>query len=191
MAVSPAVGTSRKIWAYDLHGAPNHGPIEWGQYMESPRHPGFYKLGKNLATQAYLAVDAYGNGTVTASDNKINCGADCIERYAKGATVTLTATPAQGGRLNGWRGACTGTAPTCVVNVSDYTRVAADFSSRTLNVHFDGPAGVGRIVSTPAGMDCDRGICSAEFSPGTMVTLTATPEAGFMPNRWPKWSDTC
>ena len=175
VAVSSAVGTSRKLWAYDLHGAPNHGPIEWGQYMESPRHPGYYKLGKNLPTQAYLAVDVYGNGTVTASDGNINCGADCIERYAKGATVTLTATPGTGGHLNTWRGACTGTAPTCVVNVSDYTRVAVDFSTRTLNIHFDGPAGIGSIVSAPAGIDCDRGICSAEFSPGTQVTLTATP----------------
>ncbi len=175
VAVSSAVGTSRKVWAYDLHGAANHGPIEWGQYMESPRHPGFYKLGKNLQTQAYLAVDVYGSGTVTASDNNIDCGSDCIERYAKGTTVTLTATPGADGRLNAWRGACTGTAPICVVNVSDYTRVAADFSTRTLSVTFDGPDDVGAIVSDPAGIDCDDGTCSAEFVPGTLVTLTAVP----------------
>ena len=44
-------------------------------------------------------------------------------------------------------------------------------------------AGGGTVTSSPAGIDCGAG-CSASFTEGTVVTLTATPAAGSAFTRW-------
>jgi hypothetical protein len=31
-----------KVWVYDLHGPQSYGRIEWGQFMEGPKHQGLY-----------------------------------------------------------------------------------------------------------------------------------------------------
>jgi hypothetical protein len=51
--------------------------------------------------------------------------------YAIGAVVTLTATPATGSTFDGWGGACTGTAATCVITVSGGHSVTATFATST------------------------------------------------------------
>jgi hypothetical protein len=48
-------------------------------------------------------------------------------------------------------------------------------------------AGLGRIVSLPAGIDCGSD-CSNAFSPDSNVTLTATPAAG---SHWAGWGGAC
>lgn len=45
-----------------------------------------------------------GSGTVTSSPAGINCGTDCYESYADGASVNLTATPDTGFFFTGWSG---------------------------------------------------------------------------------------
>lgn len=73
------------------------------------------------------------NGTVTSSDDGINCGngkTDCIQRpYYEGSntSVTLTATPKQGHTFKGWSGGgCTGTG-TCSVTMAGNKTVTARF----------------------------------------------------------------
>jgi fibronectin type 3 domain-containing protein len=44
-------------------------------------------------------------------------------------------------------------------------------------------AGNGTVASAPAGLSCGT-TCSAEFATGTVVTLTATPDAGWMVEGW-------
>jgi len=56
---------------------------------------------------ATLDVNKYGTGagTVTSSDGKINCGADCVEDYTVTtpvSMVTLTAAALSGSRFDGW-----------------------------------------------------------------------------------------
>jgi PKD repeat protein len=48
--------------------------------------------------------------------------------------------------------------------------------------------GAGKLVSTPAGIDCSSGECKANFDTGTVVTLTATPGAK---NRLGSWGGAC
>ena len=121
-----------------------------------------------------LTVNKIGTGTVTGG--KINCGGSCTEQVAAGTVVTLTANPG-GSVFTGWTGACVGTTPTCVVTVNDETSVTASFSSQfTLSI---GRAGSGTITGVPGGnagtsINCG-GNCSAKFTQGTAVTLTATP----------------
>ena len=51
----------------------------------------------------------------------------------------------------------------------------------------DTGSGVGTVTSTPAGINCP-GTCSASFSPGTTVVLTATPAAK---TSFDGWSGAC
>lgn len=52
----------------------------------------------------------------------------------------------------------------------------------TLQVDFEGD-GLGRVVSTPAGLDCNED-CTVEFEPGLEVTLTATAAQGVVFVGW-------
>ncbi|CAK0769433.1 exported hypothetical protein [Gammaproteobacteria bacterium] len=73
-----------------------------------------------------LIIVKSGDGTVTSNPAGINCGTDCTENYAPGASVTLTATPGTGSVFN-WTGACTGTS-TCVITMNTDKTVTATFT---------------------------------------------------------------
>jgi 6-phosphogluconolactonase (cycloisomerase 2 family) len=128
-----------------------------------------------------------GTGTVTSSPAGINCGADCSEPYASGASVTLTATPASGSMFSGWSGDCSGTGA-CVVSMSAARSVTATFSSilYTLTASKAG-SGTGMVTSSPAGINCGAD-CSEPYVSGTSVTLTATPASG---STFSGWSGDC
>jgi hypothetical protein len=53
-----------------------------------------------------LSVDKSGGGggVVTSSPPGIDCGADCVESYAEGTAVTLTAAPELDSTFSGWSG---------------------------------------------------------------------------------------
>ncbi len=122
------------------------------------------------------ATTGPGGGTITSSPAGINCGTDCTELYDHGTAVTLTATPDGASLFTGWSGACTGTG-TCVVTMDMARNVTATFARQTvgLNVAHFGSGG-GTVTSAPAGINCGTD-CSETFAVGTMVTLTATPDA--------------
>lgn len=76
-----------------------------------------------------LRVTKSGQGTVASSPDGINCGSDCNEFYANDTDVTLTATPANGSRFDGWAGAgCDGvTGRVCTVSMDADQDVSAKF----------------------------------------------------------------
>jgi cysteine-rich repeat protein len=73
-----------------------------------------------------LTVTVAGTGQVDSSPGGITCGADCLEDYVDGTSVTLTAS---GGTFTTWSGApgCS-TATTCVVNMTQARSVMASFA---------------------------------------------------------------
>lgn len=176
-------GYFKNVWVYDLGGSTSQGAVEWGQYGEGPRRQFYYETGKNLATQAYLTAHVRGAGTITAAGGGINCGTDCIERYNKGTAVTLTAASGGAGAFTRWLGACAGQGNPCTIALQKYAVVTAEFGGNfTLTTAISG-AGLGTLSSSPAGIDCPT-TCSALFSSGTVVTLTATPGPGAFLASW-------
>ena len=85
-----------------------------------------------------------GNGTVTDSQEQINCtttagvqSGTCSTSYSAGTQVTLTATPSGTTTFAAWGGACTGTT-SCVVTMNSAQTVTASFTPppQTLSVSF-------------------------------------------------------
>ncbi|MGJ0515580.1 MAG: polymorphic toxin type 10 domain-containing protein [Methylomicrobium sp.] len=132
-----------------------------------------------------------GSGTVTSTPAGIDCGPACSAGFDVNSDVILTATPAAGSQFSGWAGACTGSANPCTVTMTQAQAVSAGFAVApatkvTLSIAKTGQ-GTGTVVSTPAGIDCGS-ICSTEFDPNTLITLTATPAAG---SQFESWSGDC
>jgi Divergent InlB B-repeat domain len=77
-----------------------------------------------------LAVSVDGPGTIAATG--IACrdeGGDCVELYADGATVTLTASADSGTTPAGWGGDCSAaTDTTCTLTMSSAKAVTATFT---------------------------------------------------------------
>jgi subtilisin family serine protease len=181
VVTTPDWGRRDGVFAYDWRAAGPYGAIEWGQHRGGAHHRGYYELGKNLSQDAYLTTLAHGEGSIAAANADIQCGADCIQRYRKGTSVTLTATPSALGRFNRWLGACAGHGNPCTIAIQRYTRVAAQFDS-PLNVTILG-AGNGTVTSDPAGISCP-GDCGETYDARTVVTLTATAAANSSFDGW-------
>ncbi|MFI4978833.1 MAG: hypothetical protein ACHQIO_00620 [Nevskiales bacterium] len=104
--------------------------------------------------------------------------------------VTLTATSASGSVFTGWSGDCSGTG-SCQVFMDRVRNVTPNFElatdpQQTLQLIKAGGSS-GRVSSSPTGIDCGAQ-CTAEFTRGTVVTLTATPDAGAV---FSGWSGAC
>ncbi|HEX3555661.1 MAG TPA: hypothetical protein VIA62_20760 [Thermoanaerobaculia bacterium] len=133
-----------------------------------------------------LTVTKTGSGTVTGG--KISCGNACSAFTTNGTTLSLTANPG-GNVFIGWDGACTGNQLTCTVAVNGPMQVTATFLPQyTLSI---GRSNSGTVTGAPTGndrrIDCGSG-CSAKFTQGTTVSLTATPPAG---KQFVNWSGAC
>ncbi|HRQ64707.1 MAG TPA: hypothetical protein PKZ76_07590 [Xanthomonadaceae bacterium] len=128
------------------------------------------------------------SGKVASAPGGIDCGLganDCVAAYPEGQNVTLSATPGPGSVFDIWLdGACVGNVPSCELPMSQDRNVTANFipasSAHTLTVTLDGEGGVN---SNPAGIDCP-GTCAAAFDHGSTVTLTATPDSGWLFDGW-------
>ena len=153
--------------------------------------PNWFGSGTTPTTFTLSVVKAgTGSGTVTSSPVGINCGADCSEAYASGASVTLTAAPAAGSTFAGWSGACTGSG-SCVVSMIQARSVTATFNTSgggpfTLTVAKAG-TGSGSVTSSPAGINCGTD-CSESYVSGASVTLTARAARG---STFAGWSGAC
>ncbi len=131
-----------------------------------------------------VAKAGAGSGTVTSSPAGIDCGPTCSATFGSGATVTLNAAASPGSTFEGWSGDCSGTTQ-CTVTMTASRSVTARFgtaSTFVLSVSRTG-SGSGRVTTSPSGIDCG-GACSANYSAGTAVTLSASPAAGSTFGGW-------
>jgi uncharacterized protein (DUF2141 family) len=143
------------------------------------------------ATNYTLSVSrtGSGSGTVTSNPAGINCGSTCSANYTSGTSVTLTASSASGSTFGGWSGSCSGTG-TCTVSMAQARSVTASFNAAATNYNLSvSKTGVGNgtVTSNPAGINCGS-TCSAGYTSGTSVTLTANPASG---STFGGWSGSC
>ena len=134
-----------------------------------------------------VARTGTGSGIVSSAPAGILCGGDCNEIYADGTQVTLTATASTGSVFSGWSGACSGTG-SCTVTMSEAKQVNAQFQAQTYSLSVTrAGSGSGTVTSLPSGIQCGS-TCSASYTGGTSVTLTATVASG---SRFVGWSGAC
>jgi plastocyanin len=122
-----------------------------------------------------------GTGTVTSSPPGINCGVDCNENYSGGTVIALTPTPDAGSVFTGWSGNAD-----CLdgsVTMDNNKTCNAIFDQEfTLTINKIG-VGTGTVTSNPIGINCGAD-CTETYISGTVVTLTASPDAGSLFSGW-------
>jgi hypothetical protein len=139
-----------------------------------------------------LRLTTSGDGIVRGAGS--DCRGTCVLQETSGTQLQLQAIPDQGASFSGWSGPCTGSSTACPVTVDGDTTVTAAFSrpgpvqvpppaavARRLSVMIEGS---GRVVSSPASLDCDSTTCQVSFPDGARVSLAATPAAGFVFSGW-------
>jgi hypothetical protein len=127
-----------------------------------------------------------GSGSIGSSPGGISCGDICVASFPHDGSVTLTATPASDSRFAGWSGDCSGTGA-CTFTMSAPHTVQATFTRLQVLTLTRAGSGSGRVTSNPAGIDCGSA-CSAGYTTGTSVTLTAAADAGSV---FTGWSGAC
>lgn len=132
-----------------------------------------------------------GSGTVVSTPAGISCGSACTADFSTGTTVALQATAAPGSVFAGWTGACTGTAA-CSLLVTAPQAVTASFNLLSYNLGVSvSKAGNGTVRSADGKISCSgtsTGTCSASYTAGSSVSLTAQPAGG---RKFVGWSGAC
>src|SRR5438309_8332800 len=137
-------------------------------------------------TQVNLTITTAGNGLVRGAG--ADCRGNCTAPYVSGTQVHLVAVPDSGASFVAWSGACSGTGG-CDLTLDADREVSATFASaplpppdqRRLTVTVTGS---GQVKSSPPGLSCDSSTCSANFTAGASITLTATASSGFTFAGW-------
>ena len=152
-------------------------------------------------------------GTVTDAGGQIDCGEvgsgvtpACSTNTEAGQTVVLTAHPDPQSTFSSWTGCPDAVGASCTVTMNRATAVTANFAlipplapgpppgpttyplSVVVTNNPSAPMHTGYVTSSPAGINCGTiptgtPTCDANFSAGTTVTLTATPNQGGF-DRW-------
>jgi hypothetical protein len=194
VAVADQDGVARFVWWIGASGG------EQRLQLRARRGTGSVTLTSVApVTQRVVTLNTAGTGggSVSSSPAGISCTRSggsqfgtCSASYTQGTTVILTASPAAGSTFAGWSGGgypgCSGTG-SCVVTLSLATSVTATFAPapQTLTLTTTG-TGSGSVTSSPAGISCTHfsnsssqsGTCSASYTQGTSVMLTASAALG-------------
>lgn len=104
-----------------------------------------------LANQQFIVTVAKpgtGSGTVTSSDNQINCGSTCSGSYYDEQPITLTAAPAPGSVFIGWQNCDLSFGLSCAATITQ---------ARTVNAIFNVPVALRFVPVTPCRVVDTRG----------------------------------
>lgn len=130
-----------------------------------------------------LPVDltVVGEGRVRSTPQGIDCPGACSGAFAEDDQLSLSATPAGAGiSFHSWLGACEGNAqPTCDLGPLREARSLTANFGYDVSIETMGPGSVDRNVAGTAGVACasNHPDCQS-YLPGSMLTLTAQPQAG-------------
>ncbi len=157
LTANPSTGYRLSAWSRDLTGSTS--PITITMDGNKTVHASFTN-----SWPFTTAVSPAASGWITKTPN--------ASSYVYGTVVTVTATPKTGWSFDHWGGSCTGTGA-CVVIVDGNEAVTAYFINQfTLNVTV---IGSGAVTRSPD---------QANYTYGTIVTLTSIPTAGWSFSAW-------
>jgi hypothetical protein len=134
-------------------------------------------------TQPALIISEPIKGMVTG-DQIEPCTTACVRTFPQKQTITLTATPQLGYVFTGWTGDCRGTANPITVEIDKATTCIPSFTPAPLVVKIAKPLN-GKVTGT--GLNCGDD-CTENYPYGSNITLTATPDEGFI---FTGWSGSC
>jgi pectate lyase len=97
--------------------------------------------------------------------------------FPAGTTVTLTASPVSGYTFTGWSGSANGTTNPLTITMDGNKTITANYAPQQTNQYSLSvtTSGSGTVSMNPAG---------GMYNAGTVVTLTASPSAGYVFNGW-------
>src|SRR5262249_45702302 len=125
-----------------------------------------------------------GTGTVTSADGDVDCGSVCTTKRTVGASpLVLTAKADPGSVFGHWEGACSGTTPTCTINVTVATTATAVFAKQASLTVAKGGNGSGTVTDSTRAVHCGSA-CSATLVVGDDVVLSAVPAARSVFSGW-------
>ena len=139
----------------------------------------------------YVQKEGQGFGRVHSDPYGIDCGPTCVSQFpgnweADYRPVTLFATPEPGSTFAGWKGGCSGTSPSCTVELAQAQLVVAVFDGPPRRQHRVGVSFTGRgavaSVEQP-GVSCGQ-TCAASFDEGRRITIRAIADPGWYFERW-------
>ncbi|NIR94870.1 MAG: fibronectin type III domain-containing protein, partial [Gammaproteobacteria bacterium] len=149
--------------------------------------PSGFDLGYLQSVCYALTLTTVGSGTLTGEPtNSLDCSAGS---YIEGESITLYAGPDPEWLVDSWSGSDddthTGTINAVTMPASAH-EVTVTFVPKTYTL-FVYKNGNGTITSDPVGIDCGSD-CEEDYDSGTIVTLTATPDTGYI---FSGWSGNC
>jgi hypothetical protein len=126
-----------------------------------------------------------GSSTVDIGARPLVCTTTCAQRYDGGAQVRMDAVEQSGYRLLYWQGACTGSAPTCMVTTGggDVNVIATFGLAAIVRVRAVGDGTIDRF----GGDECIDA-CTWDLIPGAQVAIAAQPDRGM---RFVGWGGLC
>ena len=134
-------------------------------------------------TQQYafgLTLNDAALGSVESSIDGLACANGCSDTFFDGQPIVLTATVIPTGTFLGWSGTVSGNSNPVAITLTESTAVTATFAVTTYTLSTNtGGDGSGSI---------DRSPDAAAYPHGSLVTLSATADAG---SQFDSWSGAC
>jgi uncharacterized repeat protein (TIGR02543 family) len=143
----------------------------WSGGITGTTNPSSVTMNAAKSVTANFAIKTYAL-TVTAANGSVTKSPDA-NSFDSGTVVTLTAVPAAGYQFTGWSGGITGTTNPSSVTMNAAKSVTANFALKTYVLSIT--AANGSVTKSPDANSYDS---------GTVVTLTAVPNAGYQFTGW-------
>src|SRR5262249_54363099 len=142
-------------------------------------------LSATASTTLSVTLDGMGHGTVTSTPPGISCTSGTCSHDFTTSSVMLTADPDGSSAFTALSG-CPGAGSTCTATLgTTTTTVHATFQDLiTVFVTVDDSTATGTVTTSPTGIACRTGTCSASFPRGTTLTVTAVPGSNVLFGGW-------
>jgi uncharacterized repeat protein (TIGR02543 family) len=170
----PVAGYNFSSWSGDVNGTDN--PATLVMTVDRFVTATFSEVCYSLTT----AANPVAGGTVGASPAP-NCASDPL-KYHAGTLVTLTAAANTGYAFTSWGGDASGSTSPVDVTMDANKSVTADFAEACFTLTTQGNPAAGGTVGTSPAPNCPGD--PARYATGTTVTLTATPNTGYVFTSW-------